>query len=250
MSRLLYIMILGLNFSLISNAQTTLRWTGAVNENWGNSANWSPAKVPTSADNVVFENSAINCTIDNFACVKGWLINDTYSGTIYQGKATEVCVGIDGFKMYGGTYIGGEGYTFYFSDKLIVLGGIFELTQTVIDLKNCEGYCTPSSIAIPESILKDGYFTPDGVELLVYFEDKYNREFSPDHPFNFTIYNYKRESWGKDEVPIEKIGTNLYSLSLSSVPRHKLVTDDTREAFYILEIEDNKGFKKKLRFKY
>ncbi|MEK7382864.1 MAG: hypothetical protein AAB262_06210, partial [Elusimicrobiota bacterium] len=42
--------------SLALNAEAaTIAWTGAADANWFNAANWSPAQVPTSADDAVID---------------------------------------------------------------------------------------------------------------------------------------------------------------------------------------------------
>lgn len=66
----------------------TITWIGAVTTLWSNASNWSPAVLPTSADNVVFNNSA-NCTINISTTVNSIDCNG-YTGTLSSSSAANI----------------------------------------------------------------------------------------------------------------------------------------------------------------
>jgi autotransporter-associated beta strand protein len=69
----------------LTNAELTSRspivyWIGGVSTNWNTAANWSPAAVPTSADNIVISNLAVNdCELTGTGNAFHFTLNGTKS---------------------------------------------------------------------------------------------------------------------------------------------------------------------------
>ena len=55
MARFLSVMVLA---SVLTTQADTLTWVGAAGADWNTASNWSPAKVPTAADDVLFTGDA------------------------------------------------------------------------------------------------------------------------------------------------------------------------------------------------
>lgn len=237
--------ILLLSTSVFPQAEggITLEWKGNGGDSkWENESNWDPQQIPSSKDKVIFTGNN-DCEINGFACVYALEIASGYTGTITQAN-TDICVGLGGFYQYNGTFEAGGGNLFY-SDIFHVEGGVFTDYTGVMDMRNCNGFCT-TSIATLSKQLGSGYFSPLGTELIFYFEEKYNKEYDTENPIDYTVYDYKHKGFDNTEVTMSKIGTNLYSLNLSALDRY--VTGS--KSYHILEVRDAKGFVQRLRFKY
>ena len=66
----------------------TKTWTGATNSFWSNASNWSPAVIPASGDDIIF-NNAVNCQVNVSSTVNS--IDFTgYTGTFSTSTAANV----------------------------------------------------------------------------------------------------------------------------------------------------------------
>jgi hypothetical protein len=65
-------------------------WTNAGGNNlWNNSANWSPAGVPTSSDTVKFSSASnANCTLNVSPTIQALIVSNTYGGVLSVGSNT------------------------------------------------------------------------------------------------------------------------------------------------------------------
>jgi len=96
----------------------TKTWNSAILGSWGTAANWSPAGVPVSGDDVVFDGTTLgigSCTINVTVPaagpgLKSITIQGGYTGTINQGnKNVTINNGGSFFTMSSGTWSQGNG---------------------------------------------------------------------------------------------------------------------------------------------
>ncbi len=86
-------------------AAVTRTWDGGgATNNWSDAANWSGDVAPTSADDLVFNNTSVkNSTVDTGLTVNSVSINGGYSGTITQNSVLTVT---NAFTQSAGTFQG------------------------------------------------------------------------------------------------------------------------------------------------
>lgn len=109
----------------ICAAAATRVWDGGgADDNWSTAANWSGDAVPTNADDVVFNQTAVkNAIIDTAFTVGSVSINGGYTGTVTQGANANLTVSST-FTQAAGAFRGGSG-TLTVNGGATISGGTF-----------------------------------------------------------------------------------------------------------------------------
>lgn len=82
-------------------------WTAASSGYWTNSANWTPAAVPGSGDDVEFNGGAFNATVDGDVNIKSLTVSNSYLGQIIfaQGAVASLSITNDFLLGTGATVV-------------------------------------------------------------------------------------------------------------------------------------------------
>ena len=133
----------GLNWQAEASATTrtwtkdtvSILWTGATDNSWSDTTNWSPSVVPGPSHVAKFDSSCganCNVTIDASASVKGIDMQAGYTGTITQSGGQTITVGADGWVQNAGTFVGGD--SIITVDKLDLQNGTFTATSGSLEV--------------------------------------------------------------------------------------------------------------------
>jgi hypothetical protein len=117
-------------------------WTGANSSSWNLAANWQPAGVPASTDDVVFNGliSNSNCALPGSVVIKSMRVLSSYSGTITgNNSSSSVYTVTNNLQVSGGTFSVGLS-KFKVVGNVIVDGG--NLT------KGSGGICTINNLSV------------------------------------------------------------------------------------------------------
>lgn len=219
-----------------SSWSADINWDGGGADNsWHTAANWAGDVIPGCEDRAIFGTN--DGTIEITLSIQvGGIYN---SGALINHISGTMAIGDQGLIIDAlGSYQGGTGDLLYTSSVYVPNGALIYGTGVIANIIKMTCSLHDESYAHLNEKLDGGFYETNNDKLYFRFDEDYTRS-----QLDFKVFEKTRDE--VSGILLADHGYGLYELDLTNA---QFLT--TSNPFYVLEVDDGKGRKYKLRFKH